>query len=137
MNAQALVLRDKVLAHSDHLSVAVAKALNRIGDIQQDMHQTLGSLSADAGRKLLQARRMIGALERRLDELTVLLTEGTEDSVYSAFRLAQAPIPVPHDAVNALLTEQPLPPINPLSARRDIEVLLNSITFTKVKKAAY
>lgn len=135
MDSQTLLLREKVLTHADYLAATIAHSKNRISDIEYGFQSNLGALPTEGSKKLLQARRIVTALERRLDEITSILNETGQSGVHNAFRLTQCAIRVPNDAIHALITEAPLPDINPLTARKDLESLLGSIHLHERKRA--
>lgn len=136
MKNQTALLKEKILAHTDYLNLTIALCRNRIHDIELSARSNLAALSQDSSLKLLQARRMIAGLEKRLDHITGLLQQKGDNPIYDAFRLTQVPIPVPHDAVHALLTEPKLPDLAPHMCRKEIEALLATIRVEE-RKTAY
>ncbi|MFN8388696.1 MAG: hypothetical protein U0136_00225 [Bdellovibrionota bacterium] len=132
---QIPALKERVIAHADYLSLVIATSRQKIVAIEAQMSSKLGSLSPEGSRALLQVRRIISAVEGRLDRLTAALNESTDTAIYGAVKLTLQEIAVPHDAVHALITEAPPPPINPQTLQHTLSSLFAKMKFTRAERS--
>jgi hypothetical protein len=124
VDQQTPALRERVITHADYLASVIANTRRKVQVLEEEMNARQGGFNAESGKALLEMRRIIAALEMRLDLLTAALERNTESAIYKAAKLTLTEIPIPNDAVHALITEAPTPPLNPQLLQHTLNKLI-------------
>lgn len=116
-------MKEEIIAQADRLAGLIAVNLRRIDEIEKEMLRQVGSVSADGMRRLHTSKRIVSALEQRLDSVRELLTKGGEHDLRAAKSLLDSRLVVADNPMTTLITADPLPPIQ----SHDLERALNSL----------
>ncbi|MFN8392569.1 MAG: hypothetical protein U0136_19910 [Bdellovibrionota bacterium] len=123
MGGQVIHIWSEIERSADHLIRMITASRSKIELIESEMIDRMAVVSAEGQRNLTAARRIVGALERRLDKLNNHLGSGAPSDITAAFKLLGSPLQVPNDCVNKLISEASMEPI----AVEDIEPTLNRL----------
>ncbi len=118
---------DRVTTEANRLVHVTATYRPRLVAIERHVIDHMAMISADGQRCLTVVRRILAAVEERLDALSKELSTGTDEAVRAALQLAISPIILKNDSLNKLITEAELPPISPIELKNVLETLLSKI----------
>jgi hypothetical protein len=120
---------------ADHLAHLIAIARGRIELIEREMIDHLAIVDADGQKSISTVRRIIGALEQRLDKLNQYLHDNSHVELAAAFRLLSSPLVIPNDFVNKLISEENIEPIPVAEIQPVLNHLLTSIKIQRRRQA--
>src|SRR5258707_279325 len=74
-------LREIVVSHASYLSRVIPRTRIRITDVEAQMNAQPGVLKSNSNAALLSVRRILTAIEMRLDQCTAALEAGTDNAI--------------------------------------------------------
>ena len=109
----------------------IASTRARITSVERDMIDHFASVSSEGQRNLSAVRRILSAVEKRLNTINSFIQHGSEEDLRAAVKLANTPLILPNDSMTKLITEGEIPPIEPANIQPTLEDLLSRITVQK------
>jgi len=109
----------------------IASTRARIASIERDMIDHFATVSSEGQRNLSTARRILTAVEKRLNTINSYIQHGSEIDLQAAVKLASTPLILPNDSMTKLISEADIPPIEPANIQPTLEQLLSRITVEK------
>ena len=131
MNSNDASLWSQVERAADHLVRIITGFRVQILEIERDMIDRLAAVSPEGQKCLSAARRILGAVETRLNTMNRYIQHGTEADLRAALRLSQMPLVLVHDPMTTLITDDALPPIDPAKLQPTLEGLLARVVVQK------
>ena len=136
MNSQFPSLWTEVERSADHLVRLITSSRAKISIVESEMIDHLASVSQDCQKSLTTARRLLAAMENRLNTINSFLQHATEDDLRAAIRTARSPLVLPNDSINKLISEADIAPIEPANLKPIMDSLLARIVIKK-QRASY
>jgi hypothetical protein len=99
--------------HTKALSDLITESKSRLMAVQSQMMDRMLSTSPEYTNSVVDVRRIIGALESRLDKLLEYSEDPRSALMIKARKLVKEELIIPCDAVNALISSQELPSLTP------------------------
>ena len=134
MGGQVIYIWSEIERAGDYLVQLIHSSRTRIEAVEREMIDHMASVSPEGQKNLTAARRIVGALERRLEILNSYLYKGAQADLYSAYKLLSSPLVLPNDCVNKLISEADIPPIPPAEIKPMLEQLLNRISLQRKQR---
>ncbi len=131
MNSANVGLWTEVERAADQLVRVITTTRVKLTSIERDVIDRMASVSQDGQRCLSAARRILRAVETRLNTINSYIQHGSEGDLRAAARLAHAPLILSNDSVNKLISEDDIPPIELGSVQPTLEHLLARIVVQK------
>lgn len=105
--------RESIAAGVNEFTTLVESTKHKMGHYQNVMGKRMHKSTGTEHRSLISLRKLVEILEERLDQLKHQLEafENGSASREEVFKLLYDDLVVPHDSVNALPGEKPLPPV--------------------------
>ena len=126
-------MKDQVIAQADRLAGLIAVNQRRIEEIEKEMLRQVGTVSAEGMRRLHATKRIVAALEQRLDDVRELLTKGGSADLTAAKTLIESKLVVADNPMTTLITADPLPPIQSHDLERSLNSLMSGIRVVRRK----
>ncbi len=105
-----------------------------IYEIEKLVVSNLNMTVHGGSKNLSTARRIIQALENRLDKIQELTREPTLDNLKNAYNMAFSKLCLTNDTLNKLITEDDIQPIEVNKIKTTIDHLLDNVIVKKQKK---
>jgi hypothetical protein len=99
--------------HGQALSDLITESKSRLTAVQSQMMDRMLSTSPEYTNSVVDVRRIIGALESRLDKLLEYGKDPSSALMIKARKLINEELIIPCDAINALISSQDLPSLPP------------------------
>ena len=101
----------RISAQEKQIVGVLNDARNRVRTIERLMENRIHLIGSDIIKSHLNAKRIIAALEARLDRVHALCRASENRDLIRAYRLLNADLHVQADAVNTLISAEELPPL--------------------------
>ena len=135
MNSNDASLWAQVERAADQLVRVITGFRIQILEIERDMIDRLAAVNAEGQKCLSAARRIVNAVEKRLNTMNTYLQHGTEADLRAALKISQMPLILANDPMSALISEDALPPIDPAKLQPTLENLLSRVVVKKQRMA--
>jgi len=133
MNSNDANLWSQVERAADQLVRVITGFRVQILEIERDMIDRLAAVSPEGQKCLSAARRIVNAVEKRLNTMNTYLQHGTEADLRAALKISQMPLVLVNDPMTALISDDTLPPIDPAKLQPTLENLLSRVVVKKQK----
>lgn len=127
-------LKSAVMEISNSLLELIKNSREKTIIIEQQLLKNPSSGLSGMSKNLSTARRIIQALELRLEQMNVHIKESSLDSLKLAYNLSLSRLSMSNDTINKLITEEDLRPIEANKITSTIDFLLNNILVEKKLK---
>lgn len=125
--------RERVIAGADRLAGLIAVNARRVDEVEREMVRQVNSVSGDGMRRIHLAKRIVVALEKRLDEVRKLLSSEVPSDIDKACLVLDRPIAVPDDPMTTLITAERLAPIPVADLERTLNSLMSGVRVVRKK----
>ncbi len=121
--------RQTVVESIVEIQKLVNKTNSNLSRYQTVMNKRLNKNSGTEHRGLISARRIIMALDERIEQLKRAVDnyDNGRDDREATLALLKSPLVIPHDPLTALPGEEPVPPIQPEAFEATLKVLCKQI----------
>lgn len=118
-------LLQEIHVHGHMIAVLIRDSKERIQRLDTMAADRMHLIDGKVFKAMTNARRIIGALENRLERLKGLTVPSNTPSLIKARSLICSDLVIPCDAVNALLSSEELPALQPVEWQPTINKLLD------------
>ena len=116
-------MREKIDLHSQMIQEVISDARPRVETCERILVEQPGRLDGDV-KNIATARRLLSALEQRLEQIVRLSSESTEEQVLTAHELTDEKLRVPKDVQNSVVDADSIPDLESHLWRDTLEMLL-------------
>lgn len=111
----------------DRLAWLVLKSKQRISVFESGMIEKLQRMTSTGVRSLIAAKRIVNALEERLQQLDGVLATNDPTRLNDAIECLRTPLLIPDDTLSSIMDAQPMPPLLPDDWERTLQSHLNNL----------
>jgi hypothetical protein len=104
----------------------INKSRDRMHDVERLMENRIHLISSDTIKAHINAKRIIGALERRLERVRDLVATSNIPELAKALRLLESDLVVPSDTMNTLIGTDQIPSVASGKIKTTLERLLSA-----------